>query len=237
MIPAYQEAPGIEDALERLFHPAVSGATAMEVIVSVAGQDDTLERVLDFGRRRRLDNLKAVKSQRGRGLQLNRGAQEARFSILLFLHADVSLPSGALPAVLDVLGDEDVLGGSFLKRYRQRSWRLWGNVAVSYLRVRYFHVFFGNDCIFVRRRVFDDLGGFAPIPLMEDVDFSRRLRRLCRRTPRGRLAIIPLAAQASARRYIERGVLRQSWTILRTMTAYKLGRSPQELDRSYHRYD
>ncbi|HSR51727.1 MAG TPA: glycosyltransferase [Acidobacteriota bacterium] len=234
VIPAYREATEIEQSLERLFHPQVSRGIPFEVIVSVAGEDDTLRVVEEFSRRRGLDNLRAVKSPKSRGLQLNRGAGEARYSVLLFMHADVSLPIGALPALAETLDDEGVLGGSFLKRYHQRTPRFWGNIAVSYLRVRLFHVFFGNDCLFVRREVFEELEGFAPIPLMEDVDFSRRLRQLRRRTQGGRLEVINLPVRASARRYLKRGVLRQTWTILRTLTAYKLGRPPQELERRYY---
>lgn len=227
IIPTCNEADIISRSLEELHRPEVSAGIPFEVIVSDASAtDDTAQEVRRYCSRSG-NPVKLVTAPLGRGAQMNRGALEAAYPVLLFLHADVALPEGALAAVGDALARPDVVGGGFLKSYREDDWRLGLNVLLTRIRVLWFKSFWGNDCIFVRRTAFDQLGGYACWPILEDVDFSKRMRQL------GRTAAIRMEVLASARRYLQQGILRQGMRNLRILIAYWLGKDPADLRKWY----
>jgi len=147
-------------------------AGATDIIVSDGGsQDRTLEVATMSGA------SKVVKSLPGRGLQMNSGALLAEREFILFLHADNVLAEGALE---QICAHENASWGAFQQRIDSpRPWyRLieWGNA----WRVRWRRMPFGDQAIFVRSALFRKLGGYAEIPLMEDVELSQRLRRLAK---------------------------------------------------------
>jgi rSAM/selenodomain-associated transferase 2 len=134
-------------------------------------------------------------SERGRALQMNAGARAASGEILWFLHVDVQLPSGCLEQIGRAMNDVRAVGGFFRirlpgSRFIYRLTDSFAHYAGIFLRMRC-----GDHGIFCRRKVFDEIGGFPEVPLMEDVEFFRRLRR------RGRVIIIPERLVASSRRY------------------------------------
>ena len=150
-----------------------------------------------------------------RGLQMNLGARRANGDVLLFLHADSRLPPGALAAVEALLSSRaDVVGGCFTMRLDSRSplCRLasWGGD----LYHRTGRPLFGDRAVFVRRGAFEAVGGFRELPIMEDVDLGRRLRRL------GRLAVLPGQVVSSARDFEHQGHIKLTAKILLACVAY-----------------
>ena len=195
-----------------------AGATA--IVVSDGGsRDGTREVAVDAGASR------VIQSAPGRGMQLNAGAQLAETEFILFLHADNELSDNALQQICE---NEKAAWGAFRQRIDSRRlvYRLleWGNQ----WRVQWRAVPFGDQGIFVRRTLFEQINGFAGIPLMEDVELSQRLRRIEK----------PLLLQGpltiSARRWEKHGVLRQTvknWSI---QYSYARGVSATDLAQKYY---
>jgi rSAM/selenodomain-associated transferase 2 len=159
---------------------------------------------------------------------MNAGAAAATGDIFLFLHADTRLPPEGAAAVRDALRDPRVAGGRFDVRLDSEHVLLRAVEGMMNLRSRWTGICTGDQAIFVRRSAFEALGGYAEIPLMEDVEFTRRLKR------RGRLAALRLRVTTSARKWERDGILR---TIL-LMWALRLldfvGVSPARLHRWYY---
>ena len=213
VIPALNEADHIGAALQALA-PLRRGGS--EVIVVDGGSAD--------GTRELAEPLcdRVVSSARGRALQMNAGARHATGDALLFLHADTRLPP-----------DGDVLVRSALKQH------LWGRFDVEIesdhrllrlvawamnLRSRFSGIATGDQAIFVRREAFP---GFAPIALMEDIAFSREMKR------RGAPACLRERVRTSGRRWEKRGVLRAVVLMWRLRLLYYWGAPPERLARVY----
>jgi uncharacterized protein len=198
----------------------------LEILVSSTGRPDGVGRRLRDHR----PDVRWLDGSPGRGLQLNRGADVATGRWLWFLHADSRVPEVWWDAFAALDARPEVVGGSFRFHLDASAWQArlleWG-VA---LRVRLFDLPYGDQGIFVRRDVFTLLGGFAPLPLMEDVEFMGRLKR------QGRLAHLRHRLTTSARRWEARGWLRQSASNLTTLALYRMGVSPDRLARRYHRH-
>ena len=200
-------------------------------IFSVKGQSASVELiVVDGGSVDRTAELAAehatvISSARGRGIQMNAGANVASGQALLFLHADSRLHPGSLAGLERALEDPRVVGGTFTLRFDSGRFPLGLYAFATRFRFRHFH--YGDQGIFVRRSVFEDLGGFSEITLLEDVDFLRRLRRL------GPTALLRLPVTTSARRFVSRGTVRQQLLNLGIVLAYSLGADPDRLARWY----
>jgi rSAM/selenodomain-associated transferase 2 len=163
----------------------------------------------------------------GRARQMNRGAEQATGDILLFLHADTRLPPGAFPDIIAALADPRYLGGRFDVELDGDHWLLKIVGAMINHRSRITKVGTGDQAIFVRREVFARMGGFPEIPLMEDIAFSRALKRL------GGIACLRSRVRTSARRWETEGVWRtviKMWTL---KLLYFAGVSPVTLKRFY----
>jgi rSAM/selenodomain-associated transferase 2 len=168
-----------------------------------------------------------VIAHRGRARQMNRGARQATGDVLLFLHADTRLPAAAFDEITAALQDPANVGGRFDVELQGHHWMLRVIGAMINYRSRMTKVGTGDQAIFVRREVFDRLGGFPDIPLMEDIAFCRALKRA------GDIACLHSKVLTSARRWEAEGVWR---TILRMWTLkllYLAGVSPVTLKRFY----
>ncbi len=214
VIPALDE----EASLVRGLAPILDAAD--RVVVSDGGsRDGTVEVARRAG-------ATVVESAPGRGIQLNRGAAELDTDILLFLHADTRLPEGGLDSVRQAIRDGCV-GGGFLVRFDSRRRSLALGSRLVNLRSRVGRIPLGDQAQFVRRDVFERLGGFRDWPILEDLEFIRRL------AAEGELAILGPPVSTSARRFHQRGVTRTVVTNWAIWALWALGVSPNRLARWY----
>ena len=172
-------------------------------------------------------DVRLIHAPRGRARQMNAGAGAARGEWLLFLHADSRLPEGWLPVLEERCGG--AVGGWFGFALDDAAWQArWIERGVAW-RVRLFRLPYGDQGIFVRRGAFEALGGYQEIPIMEDVDFVRRLRAA------GPVVELPLALTTSARRWRQDGWLGRSVRNICLVTLYFAGVPPSRLARWYSR--
>jgi len=191
----------------------------VEVIVVDGGSSDgTREAARDAG-------ADVMRGQRGRGAQMNEGARRARGEILFFLHADSRPPAGFAPLVHRALDDEETVGGAFSFSLDERTPFFRFITMTTNFRSGRMGIVFGDQGLFVRRKIFHETGGFPEQPLMEDCEFVRRLR--------GRFVILPEAMVTSARRWREVGPVRNSLRNVLITWSYLLGVSPERLARWY----
>jgi rSAM/selenodomain-associated transferase 2 len=229
IIPVFRDA----DALAQLLAQLAPVPPEVEVIVSTADDDEQPARIpstaLRAGRMARPDVV-WIGAPRGRGAQLNAGAERATGRWLWFVHADSRLPEG-WRAAFEALDAEEPppVGGSFRFRLDSDAWQARVLERLVRARVRWLGLPYGDQGIFVRREVFQQMGGFQPIPLMEDVELVRRLTR------RGPLRHQNLSLETSARRWVEEGWWRRSARNLATLTLYVVGVSPDRLAKRYYR--
>ncbi len=222
IIPALNEAPSINDVLSRLYREA--GNQSFEiVVVDGDGQGGTLARIDD-------PRVFKILSPSGRSLQMNAGAAIASGDILLFLHADTILPANGLAFIRQRMREPDWIGGAFDLGIDSNRLSLRLIEWVGALRSRMTRIPYGDQAIFIRKEAFRTLGGFSEIPLMEDVDLMRRIKR--RKWP---IVILPQKIRTSSRRWECEGVLYgtlRNWTLL---ALYMMGVSPARLARYYRR--
>jgi rSAM/selenodomain-associated transferase 2 len=218
IMPVLDEGEGIAATLDAL---ADLRALGTEVIVVDGGsRDATVQRA-----RLRADHV--ISAAPGRALQMNAGAAKASGDVLLFLHADTRLPPAADHVVLDGLARSGRAWGRF-------DIRIAGNhpllVVVGWLmsvRSRLTGIATGDQAIFVRRDAFQAAGGFGQIPLMEDIELSKRLKRM------SRPLCLAERVVTSGRRWEKNGVVPTILLMWRLRLAYFLGTDPKELARRY----
>jgi rSAM/selenodomain-associated transferase 2 len=215
VIPVLNEAPTLGALLERL-RATFPGAEL--IVVDGGSADGSVPIALP-----RSDVV--LIGGRGRAAQMNLGAHSATRPYLLFLHADCE--PGGLRA-LDAGGLEPLDWGYFPVKLSGRDWRLRVIAWCMNQRARWTHVATGDQGLLVRRSLFLHLGGFAAIPLMEDIEICKRLRR---RAPPTQLDP-PL--RVSSRRWEQRGLLRTVLQMWFLRLAYVLGASPVWLHRRYY---
>ncbi len=167
--------------------------------------------------------------QPNRGAQMNLAAGHATGDVLVFHHVDSILTAAHLAAIAQALQNSTIIGGAFYRKFDGRHPRLVWFESVGRFLTRHGGSFFGDQSVFVRRETFRALGGFAPIPLMEDMEFSRRLRRA------GPVAVLDPPLETSARRHLGRGPWRTSIQNGLFIVLYKCGLSPVQLHRWYYR--
>ncbi len=210
-----------EEALKRSL-PALLALCDARVSVTVSdggSQDRTKEVAQTLG-------VPVISGSSGRGIQLDRGAAASSSEILLFLHADSALPSGAFESIRRVIG-AGAVGGGFLVRFEGGGRLMRLAESLVNLRTRATRLPLGDQAQFVSRSVFDQLGGYREWPVLEDLDLGRRLKRA------GRVVILEMRATTSARRFVERGVLRTVATNWLIWALYFFGVSPHRLAPLY----
>lgn len=216
IVPTLNEQAYLAAALD-----ALALAPGDELIVVDAGSTDG---TLDIARRY---TSKWHRGPRGRAQQMNRGARYAQGDILLFLHADTLLPADGLGAVRCALQQPGAVGGAFRLVITPATPALrlvaWG----TNLRSRFGGLPYGDQALFVCRRVFEEMGGYDEVPFMEDIRLVQALRR------RGRLIILPQAVATSGRRWQRDGVLFTTVRNIVLMTLYFCGVQPVTLKRWY----
>jgi len=208
-----------------LAHTAALGFD--ELIVVDGGSLDQTPVLVESYRRRTQSPaqspIRLVTAPGGRARQMNEGAKASGGEILLFLHADTQLPGDAKTMIDTTLADQRMVGGRFDVRFDRPS--MWGTIISRMMnwRSRLSGITTGDQALFVRRPVFEQMGGFADIPLMEDIDFSRRLKR------KGATAALTATVTTSFRRWERHGPLRTILLMWALRFLYWIGISPSHL--------
>lgn len=171
-----------------------------------------------------VEGVRTVAAEKGRARQMNCGAALASGSILLFLHADTRLPANAFSLIAEALGNTRFVAGAFALGFDTR--RLIFRVAEQYvsLRTRLTKVPFGDQAIFIRRDYFERVGGYKELPIMEDVELMKRIRK--RGDP---ICLIPEKVLTSPRRYEQEGILYCTLRNWMLQLLYASGVSPERL--------
>lgn len=183
VVPVLNEAP----RLDLFFENLETQEGERELIIADGGSTDATPEIA-AGRGR------VVSSSPGRARQMNAGAGVARGEILLFLHSDTRLPPGGLRKIAEVMRDPRIAGGGFVHRFDTGGWFARFISHSANMRSRRYRLFFGDQAIFIRRDLFERLGGYADTPLFEDWDLSVRMRR------EGTIALIEEPITTSGRR-------------------------------------
>jgi len=217
-----------EEALPSLLKGLLSLDFEEIILIDGGSQDHTVEVAQAFSETLHQLHCQIISGPKGRAAQMNAGAAKATADILLFLHADTQLPHNAKHVIEQALSRSHVVGGRFDVRFPQDIGYAWMVSRMMNHRSRLSGICTGDQAIFVRRRVFESMGGFSDMPLMEDIEFSRRLKR------KGAIIALKETVVTSFRRWEQQGPLR---TILRMWLLrflYWLGWSPHHLHRYYH---
>ena len=214
IIPALNEAALIEDTLANV--SAQPGP--LEILVVDGGSSDGT-------RDRARPHATVLTAPRGRALQMNRGAEAATGTALLFLHADTRLPPNGLQAIRKALSDPSIDAGIFRLAFDHYTPLL--HFYSFCTRLPWIRLGFGDRGLFVRAAAFEAVGGFPAIPLFEDLEIA------CRLHERGGFRFLPYSVTTAARRFQENGPLRQQLRNLRLWLHYLAGTDPRQLTHLY----
>ena len=215
IIPTLNEADTVKDAL-------ISVGQGGELIVVDAGSHDSTIKIASRF------TEKIILSERGRGNQMDRGAREAKGDVLLFLHADTKLPEDWKDQITDALKDDMIIGGGFRLKIDSRKICFRIMEKIINWRSKYLGLIYGDQAIFARRDAFFAVGGFMGLPLMEDVDFIKRLKS------KGTVILLDADVSTSSRHWEKKGILittLRNWIFL---GLYCLGVSPEKLYKWYY---
>ena len=212
-----------------LGHTATLGFDEL-IVVDGGSLDQTPVLVESYRRRTQSPAQSPVRlmtAPSGRARQMNEGAKASSREILLFLHADTQLPDDANAMIETTLADQRMVGGRFDVRFDRPS--MWGSIISRMMnwRSRVSGISTGDQALFVRRHIFEQIGGFADMPLMEDIDFSRRLKR------KGATAALTATVTTSFRRWEQQGPLRTILLMWTLRFLYWIGVGPHILSRWY----
>ena len=214
ILPVLNEAPALQTLL-----PALQAAKPQQIIIVDGGStDSTTAAAAQHG-------VELLHAPQGRARQMNQAAKQARGESLLFLHADTLPPPDYVRVITRHLAMPGVAAGAFRFALREPMPLKPLIEGLTRLRNSLFTLPFGDQGLFLRRSVFEALGGFPDWPILEDVELVKRLRRT------GRVIITPETAPTSARRWQQGGVLRTWARHQLILTGYALGISPHRLTR------
>ncbi len=216
VMPTLNEAGSIARTLSR-----VRQAGACEIVVVDGGSDDgTAECARPYA-----DRL--ISAPRGRARQMNAGARSANGEALLFLHADTLPPAEFAERIADALADPEVVGGRFDVCVDAPGWSFRMIGTLMNLRSRLTGIATGDQGIFVRRAIFETIGGYPEWDLMEDLEFSRQLKRA------GKIACLRARVKTSARRWQQHGVAKTILLMWGLRLCHFFGVSPAALKMFY----
>lgn len=220
VMPALNEGEGLRGAINALRHLRANGHEL--IVVDGGSTDETLviaEQSAD----------RVVRSARGRALQMNAGAAVASGDILLFLHADTLLPIGADRLIIDGLAKSGRAWGRFDVRLADRHPLLRLIARMMNWRSRLTGIMTGDQALFVRRSLFERVGGYPEIALMEDIELSKQLKR------EGRPLCLKARVLTSSRRWRRHGIVRTMLQMWGLRLAWFLGADAGRLARRYYR--
>lgn len=220
IIPVWNEASTINQTINNIFTLPFKGKFEV-IVVDGSPHGETINAI------QRKDVRKVI-AEKGRSKQINRGALHADGEILLFLHADTMLPDDALQGISSVMAKGDFVGGAFDLGIQSNRPIFRVIETAASLRSRITRIPYGDQGIFIRKDYFHKLGGFKEVPLMEDVEFMRRIKRAGYK-----ICILPSRVKTSPRRWEKEGILyctMRNWILI---TLYLSGISPERLAKLY----
>ena len=216
IIPVLNEGKTIAQTLQRLQE------TAVEIIIVDGGStDQTVEIVQNMG-------IKTILSpEAGRSIQMNTGAKYATGNILLFLHADTQLPHNYLRYIEEILEKPNTIAGAFPLKIESRHPLLMVIEKGVNARSRFLEMPYGDQGIFLKKDTFESIGGFPPLPIMEDFQLMLNLKK------QGKIRLAEAPVITSARRWEKLGVIKTTLINQKVILGYFLGVSPERLRQWY----
>ncbi len=224
IVPVFHEGEGINDLIESLNR--LCSDKGLEIVVVDGSQERDTLRAIHSNR------VIKIPSEQGRAKQMNAGALVAKGEILIFLHADTELPIQALHKINSLMERREYVGGAFDLGIKSDKLIFRVIEILSSLRSRLNRIPFGDQAIFIRKEYFNRIGGYKEIPLMEDVELMRRIKK-----SEDKIWIFYDRVMTSPRRWEREGVIYctvRDWTL---QALYFLGLSPDKLSRFYKNYD
>jgi rSAM/selenodomain-associated transferase 2 len=220
IVPVFHEGDRINKAIEYLNH-LDSGQNIEIIVVDGTQEKDTLKVIQN-------NHITKISTEKGRAKQMNAGASVATGDILIFLHVDTELPIHALPNIQSLTEQREYVGGAFDLGIKSDKFIFKVIGTLSSLRSRLNRIPFGDQAIFIRREYFNQIGGYKEIPLMEDVELMRRIKK-----SRKKIWIFYDRVMTSPRRWEKEGVIYCTLRNWATQALYLLGVSPHKLANFY----
>ncbi len=217
ILPVYNESKNLAACLENLRQ--LQGEA--EILFADGGSSDDTVGTL------KREGFRVLSCPKGRARQMNAAAREAQGDILFFSHCDSLLPPDALPAIQKAV-ESGTKFGCFTIAFDYDGPFMNCNAFNSNLRAKKLHIAFGDQGMFFRRDLFEEMGGFPELPIMEDYELSLRLRR--KKLP---LTVLPQTILTSGRRYTGQHPLKTMWQMYYLRCCYRLGMDIEEISRRY----
>lgn len=211
VMPTLNEAPCLPETLRLLLQQD----GIYEVLVVDGGSEDETVTIAQSH-----PEVQVLTARRGRAMQMNAGAAEARGEWLLFLHADTWLPAGAIARLNSCEDDPTIQAGGFQHQFTGHDWRLRLISSLNNFRCRQSAIIYGDQALFIRRRLFHNLGGFPEQPFLEDVALGARLLEVTRPV----LWVPPVITDA--RKFLKMGIWRSFARVLLIILHMQFGRGP-----------
>jgi hypothetical protein len=218
IIPTLNEAGSIEKTISHL-----QKSKEVEIVVVDGGsRDNTIQLAGSLG-------VRVLLTDTSKAVQMNAGAAESNGDVLLFLHADTRLPDNFDAKVMDAVSQNGFCSGAFSLGIDSDARGLRFIERVANWRSRVFQMPYGDQALFVCRKLFNEIGGFPDFPIMEDFELVRRLRK------KGKISILPESVRTSPRRYLNFGIFKTWFLNQIIIAAYYLGIPPERLACWYRR--
>ncbi|MEP1034150.1 glycosyltransferase [Ekhidna sp.] len=213
VIPTLNEVSNISSTIEHTIRCASEPNNLAFIVVDAGSEDGTLasisnSMILKFSK----PDFKLRKYK-----SLNYGLQKSAGDVVLFLDADTLLPAHFDASILKALEDKKVVGGAFEFSFQKPDWKLWLLTIVNRIRYRFGKIYYGDQAIFARKEVLDQLGGFPEEALMETAYLCKSLRK------KGKLALMKPGIVTSPRRFNEHGFFKVAWFDLNMFIRFNLG--------------
>jgi len=218
VIPVLNEAKSLMHSIERL---KALHDTYHVMFCDGGSHDDTCVLLQKY-------SFNYCRSPRGRALQMNTGAFSCDSDILIFIHADTTISSSDIELVKKAMQDESIVGGRFDVCLSGKNFAFRIIEWMINLRSRITGISTGDQCQFVRRSIFEEMSGFPEQGLMEDVEFSKQLKRY------GKIACLKNKVVTSSRRWEENGIIKTVILMWKLRLLYWLGTPPEKLAEIYH---